>query len=142
DLNADGNADLVALVPGSASVGAALGNGDGTFATPSTSALAGTPYGLAIGDVNADEKPDVAIATSSGIVVRLGNGDGTFASSSPFGTFSMAVAIGEFDGDGKADLAVPGASFVSEGTNLKIYRGNGNGTFAAAASHAVGTVDA
>ena len=50
------------------------------------------------------------------------------------GTDPRGIAIGDFNGDGKPDAAV-----VDRGTNaVSILLGNGDGTFAAAASYAVG----
>jgi flagellin-like hook-associated protein FlgL len=59
-------------------------------------------------------------------------GDGTFGDkSSYFGaTFAMAVAIADFNGDGKADLALANES---DGA-LRIHFGNGDGTFQASTS--------
>ena len=59
----------------------------------------------------------------------LGNGNGTFAAAVnyPAGSSPSGLASGDFDGDGKRDLAVAN----SGGNGVSILRGNGNGTFAA-----------
>jgi hypothetical protein len=59
------------------------------------------------------------------VTVLLGNGDGTFrtAGNFPAGTSAYSLAVGDFNGDGLPDLAVPGAG----GTRLLL--GNGDGTF-------------
>ena len=46
----------------------------------------------------------------------------------------MSVAIGDVNGDGKADLAV--ANYYSH--NVSIILGNGNGTFALAVNYSLG----
>src|SRR5580765_7542630 len=50
------------------------------------------------------------------------------------GSVPVSVAVGDFNGDGKQDLAV--ANFI--GTNV-IFLGNGNGTFQAPKNFAAGT---
>jgi len=66
----------------------------------------------------------------------LGNGDGTFAAALnyPAGQGPIGVAVGDFNGDGLADLAV--ANFLDN--TLGIWLGNGNGTFAAAVNYPTG----
>jgi hypothetical protein len=61
DLNADGNADLIAgtISGASSSLNVLLGNGDGTFAAPSAFAVAGTPLTIDTGDFNGDGVPDL-----------------------------------------------------------------------------------
>ena len=81
DVNGDGKPDL--LVTGESSqhgaVIAFLGNGDGTFSSPSVYASGGQypsyPSSLAVADVNGDGKPDLLIANegSNTIGVLLGN---------------------------------------------------------------------
>jgi FG-GAP-like repeat len=70
--------------------------------------------------------------------VLLGNGDGTFqaARSFPVGLNAFAVAVGDFNGDGKRDLAV--ANFSSN--NVSVLLGNGDGTFQAAQNFATGSL--
>jgi hypothetical protein len=65
---------------------------------------------VAIGDLNADGKLDLAVANfSSGTVsVLLGNGNGTFGAKRDYatGVNPVCVGIGDVNGDGKPDLAV------------------------------------
>ena len=76
-----------------------------------------TARSVAVADVNGDGKPDLLVvnqcstsscANSNGVVgVLLGNGDGTFQTHFDVGTHTSpdAVAIGDFNGDGKLDVA-------------------------------------
>ena len=48
---------------------------------------------------------------------------------------TLSVAVGDFNGDGKADLAV--ANYRS--SNVSVLLGNGNGTFQAAVNYGAGT---
>jgi hypothetical protein len=57
------------------------------------------------------------------------------AASPAAGSSPYSVAVGDFNGDGKADLAVANAASNS----VSVLLGNGNGTFSAAPSPAVGS---
>ena len=61
-------------------------------------------------DVNGDNLPDLITANQAAntFTVLLGNGDGTFGSSLDFvtGNSPSAIAVGDFNGDGKTDLAI------------------------------------
>jgi len=138
DFNGDGIPDLVILGNGILSV--LLGNGDGTF-TAAPSPPADLPGAIAVGDFNEDGIPDLAVVTAfdeGNSEVLLGNGDGTFTQAGgSFGTIdgdyvftSSAIAAGDFNGDGKLDLAVDCARIGDSPCNmLLILAGNGDGTF-------------
>ena len=68
----------------------------------------GNAQSVAMGDLNGDSKPDLAVANTNAntVAVLLGNGDGTFGPRSDYVTGnSFSVAIGDLNGDGKPDLA-------------------------------------
>ncbi len=126
DLNGDGKVDLVVAESTSNGVKILLGNGDGSFMTPS--ALIGTlgaPLSLVLADLNGDGSPDLAatLQGNGGLAILLNDGTGNLKTASqPFAIASTPVGITATDlnGDGLADLAVvlPGVfSTVSiEGT--------------------------
>jgi hypothetical protein len=83
----------------------------------------------------------VAINTSSNtVVILLGQGDGTFsalANSPAAGTSPTALAIGDFNGDGIADMAVANGN---NGNTVTVLLGVGDGTFSTvSATPTVGT---
>jgi len=132
DLNGDGEVDLTGYTYGhSASAFVLLGNGDGSFGPPTT---APGGRGSAFGDLNGDHKLDVIVPSPDGsISVFLNNGDGTFAA--PVGYFAGPpyfspgiglpnnVVVGDFNKDGKMDVAVG-----AQGLGIALLLGNGDGT--------------
>ena len=65
---------------------------------------------MAVGDLNGDGRPDLAVANagSGDVSVLLGNGDGSFQPQQRFaaGIGPASVALGDLNGDGRPDLAV------------------------------------
>jgi MBG domain-containing protein/Big-like domain-containing protein/VCBS repeat protein len=141
DFNGDGKNDIaVADNSGPGSVTILLGDGTGNFTAASGSPfVVSSPSSVAVGDFNHDGAVDLAVTNSSAntISVLLGNGNGSFASAahSPFatGTNPIAIATGDFDGDGKLDLATANLDAKS----LTIFTGDGTGNFAAASNSPV-----
>ena len=134
DFNGDGKIDLAVtsqVLNEQTGVYTVLGNGDGTFQTAPVYKTGTGPQTAAIGDLNGDGIPDVAVASngSSTVSVLLGKGNGTFqpAVNYPAGSGATGVAIADFNGDGKRDLAVAN---VGAGT-VSILLNNGDGTFKA-----------
>ncbi len=140
DFNGDGNRDVVSANGSANSVSVLLGNSDGSFQPRTDMPITGTiASAVAVGDFNQDGKVDLAVAnrcnntacdnTQGSIDIFLGNGNGTFL---PPLNISLAgnpngLMAGDFNRDGKLDLAVTLASRIS----FRILLGNGNGTFQA-----------
>src|ERR1700751_791937 len=128
DFNGDGIPDIVSAPHGGIAI--SLGNGDGTFAAP---LIPNVDSGdginaFGVGDFNGDGITDLLVddEDTGKLTVLLGKGDGTFTvgQSMPFNTQSIAIA--DFNGDGKLDLALAGSAQTT------ILLGNGDGTFTAA----------
>ncbi len=133
DLNGDGKLDLVVGNHGSNNISVFLGNGNGTFqaAVNYSTPAAGTPDSLVITDFNGDGKPDIAVAISginaSSVALLLGNGDGSFQAAIPMPSGfhspgTLRIAAGDFNGDGKFDLA------VTDGATLSVLAGFASGS--------------
>ena len=124
DVNRDGKLDLVSArnTSPNGAVYVFLGNGDGSF-QPGVSYMAGDGPGVvAAADLNADGKLDLVVASgvSSAVSILPGNGDGTFQSPVSFpasfpgsqANASPSLVIGDFNGDGRIDLAVLNTSNI------------------------------
>jgi FG-GAP-like repeat/HYDIN/CFA65/VesB-like, Ig-like domain/Cep192 domain 4 len=130
DLNGDGKLDLAVCVVETAQLAVLLGNGDGTFGTPSFYSTGGSsPQVLAAGDFNGDGFIDIVVTNygSNTVGLLLGNGDGSFraSSTSAVGFEPYFMTVGDFNKDGKLDLI---ASSPIEGY-FSILLGKGDGSF-------------
>jgi FG-GAP-like repeat/Abnormal spindle-like microcephaly-assoc'd, ASPM-SPD-2-Hydin len=91
-----------------------LGNGDGTFRAAVEYGAGSNPKSVAVGDFNGDNKMDLVVTNNAegggtpSVSLLLGKGDGTFQTAVDyrFGVEPEAVAVGDFDRDGKLDVAV------------------------------------
>jgi type II secretory pathway component GspD/PulD (secretin) len=137
DLNLDNFQDLVVANFTDGTLSVFLGDGLGTFGSPSTVTVGKGPTWIATGNFNAKTNTagiiDLAVANQvdNTVSILLGNGDGTFtaAPSSPLvlpsGSSPTSIAVGDFNKDGFADLAVVNMS----ANTVSIFLGNGDGTF-------------
>jgi hypothetical protein len=142
-LTASGFVDIVAANHANNTLSVFLGNGDGTFKTPTTITTGHSPTSIAAADLNGDGKIDLAVTndTDNTVSVFLGNGDGTFRNrvDYPTGNSPVWVSTGDFNGDNALDLAVAnnGAPTTAKtGNTVSILlnqlntAGNPTGTFA------------
>jgi hypothetical protein len=129
DFDGDGVPDLAVANEHNVFVMRGLGNGG--FTVVQVLAQGTNPRALAVQDFNGDGKLDLLILElfpKEGFSVSLGNGDGTFQESAQTfaaGSTPWSVAVGDFDRDGRLDVAVVNAG--SDDVSLLI--GNGDGTF-------------
>jgi hypothetical protein len=154
DFTGDGLLDLAVTNQRGNTVSVLLGNGDGSFQAPRTFAAGLDPQSVAVGDFNGDGKLDLAVAdyaplgVSGTVSVLLGNGDGSFQAARTFaaGIGPRSVAVGDFNADGKLDLAVVGYGeeclngycYPHSDETVRVLLGNGDGSFRPAVSYAAG----
>jgi FG-GAP-like repeat/Abnormal spindle-like microcephaly-assoc'd, ASPM-SPD-2-Hydin/FG-GAP repeat len=134
DFNGDGIQDLAVANDGAGSVTILLGNGDGTFtAAAIPPGTFSGPDAILTADFNGDGRLDLAVLNGGNntVTILLGNGNGTFSvpdvASPTTGSNPLSFVTGDFNGDGKVDLAV--ANYRSN--TVTILLGNGDGSFAA-----------
>lgn len=126
DLTGDGHLDLVVESADSDSVHVLAGDGRGGFGSPAPYFVGSLPYyRVRTGDLDGDNRPDVAIALSREhrVAVLRSSANGLVPmAGSPYtagGNNPLAVAIGDLTGDHRADLAV----IHSAGVSLLLFDG-------------------
>jgi|GEM_PF-435930 len=131
DVDGDGKPDLAVANDGSNTVSVFRNTGTSgsvSFAAEVDFPTGSGPLSVAIGDVDGDGKPDLAVANWSSNTVSVFRNTGTSGSVSfaakvdfPTGGYTRSVAIGDVDGDGKPDLAV-----AADGSNtVSVFRNTG-----------------
>ena len=163
DFNGDGKLDIITSYGFGQQRGAVLlGNGDGTFRElPGQTFSDGKlfPHGvgvypsvIVVADLNGDGKLDAVFGYGDGgtqdgvhndyqmVSVCLGNGDGSFQPAMAIGVGERpsSVALGDFNGDGKPDLAV--ANETSNNVTALINQGSGAFLTAVSAAGLTGPV--
>jgi hypothetical protein len=168
DVNGDGKPDAIVAhncaspttCQNGGVVSVLLGKGDGTF-QPAVIYSTGGQEGIAvaIGDVNGDHKPDLAVVNSCQIFnncgaggsvnVLLGHGDGTFQAPVSYntgGAFASSVSIAYVNGDNQPDLIISNGGCNSACTFdsgvVSVLLGKGDGTFKAAVPYSSGAPEA
>jgi hypothetical protein len=126
DFNNDHNLDL-AVVGGSHGLALLTGRGDGTFNDPvyTETILGGASISLVVGNLNNDGNLDIFVGGNGSSQVLLGDGTGNFTDGQLQGVSGFSVALGDFNADGKLDVAT--TSPFSQ--TMSVLLGNGDGTF-------------
>jgi len=144
DVNGDGKADLVATMADEDATGCqnhtvavleGLGAGKFKKAAYYNTGSTAQELGVYLVDLNGDGHLDIVTANvDSSISVLLNRGSGTYktepliTSLAALETYGTYLAFGDFNGDGKTDIA---ASLVNGSGAVYVLPGQGNGTFGA-----------
>ena len=146
DVTGDGIADIVAGVSNTANTAERVvilkGDGTGNFtAQPGPPKLPGGSrvIAVAIANLDANAIPDIATANllgnSTSILLGLGGGAFNPALTFPAQTNPDSIAIGDFNQDGRSDVAIG-----NEGGSVSVFLGTGTGVSAVALNSAIGGV--
>jgi FG-GAP-like repeat len=133
DFNGDQKTDIAT---GSTGLVTFLDHGDGTFGGAVLSSVSEVRGETVSGDFRNNGRNDLvgvisncngSICSPGSVVVFLGNGDGSFQDGVQYqvGLQPSFLTVGDFNGDGKLDLAVTNSS----SNTISVLLGNGDGTF-------------
>jgi archaellum component FlaF (FlaF/FlaG flagellin family) len=142
DVNGDGKLDVLVVNNGSDDISILLGTGTGTFQPQQRVAVADSPREIAVSELNGDGHLDLAIVHNltgppNQVSILLGTGTGTFQVQPVLAIDSdiRALALGDLNGDGAADLVVTETQSSPPALygGVRILLGTGTGAFQAAA---------
>ncbi len=140
DFNGDGFADFVVANYNDGTLTVFLGNGLGVFAAQAPITVGTQPEGIAVADMNGDGILDLVVTNTGSDTVEVidGRGDGTFPGGASYptgtGTEPAGVVVGDFDGDGRLDIAV--SNYLTG--NVGVFLANQDGGFLQVVTYAVG----
>jgi hypothetical protein len=126
DVNSDSKPDIIVANSGSNTVGVLLNTGNGTFTAQTTysTGSSSSPQGVAVVDVNSDNKPDIIVTNynSANVGVLLNTGNGTFTAQTTYSTGSNSqpwgVAVVDVNSDSKSDIIVANSASNNVGILL------------------------
>jgi len=132
DFTHDGNLTIIALTYDSGNAYLYRNNGQGALTLQGAFAYAPSDGSVdsvsaAVADYNHDGNLDVAVINNGYLHIWLGDGTGSFTAGPTQSVNGTTVTVGDFDGDGKADLLV--ALDHSAISTAYLYYGDGTGHF-------------
>lgn len=137
DLDDDGDLDVVVAGESDSEL-RVFRNDAGVFAdaTPFDTGL--DPYEVQVGDLNADSRPDLAVATreQGAVTVHLQLQDGSFGEGEhyPVGAGPRSLALADLNGDSALDVVTAN----HDEDQVAVMYGDGEGAFSAPAGYTVG----
>ena len=130
DFNGDNIPDIAVSNYGDGNVSIIIGQKDGVFKKTITVKVGRLPIAISVGDFNNDEKLDLAITLRfDKLVILLGIGDGNFKMGEVYNAAGTPayMTVGDFNNDKNLDIAI---AFNGIHVNfIRLFHGNGDGTF-------------
>jgi len=134
DFNGDGKLDIAATSSNDGTVQLFSGVGDGTFLVGNaypTDTTSSYPFGIAVGDFNADGSTDLAIVNyqTQDLAVLLNDKTGNFPTLTtyPLSAQAYEVTAADLNGDGFPELVVP--LYYGSSSGIATFAGSSNGSF-------------
>ena len=130
DVNRDNTPDLIVNSRGEEMFIVLPGNGDGSFRKPIPIKTGKVPLNVILADFNNDKKLDAAVTlTFDQMEIYIGTGDGYFKKGKTYlsGSRSFSGVAEDFNSDDNMDIAL--ATSSSNSSSIRVFLGNGNGTF-------------
>lgn len=139
DFDGDGATDLAYSMPAQKQVVVRRNDGAGAFGTAQLIATNTDPFNLVAATVHAGAAvPDLVASygrtvpgsnETGGFQLLTNDGSGNFAVTGTFAAkvFNASMAVGDFNGDGKLDVATGSES--GDGSDIGVRLGDGNGGF-------------
>jgi len=144
DFNHDNKQDLAAANFANGKVTVLLGDGAGNFGAANNFDGGSLLQAITVADFNGDGHPDIAVTNNdccnpAFVAILLGNGSGSFGAPTKFSTplSPFAIATGDFNADGNADVAT--ANVQQTSSNVAVLLGNGAGALGAPTTFNVGS---
>ena len=151
DFNHDGNRDLVEADWYNTRI--ILGDGAGNLSVLTNMSgdnnFSVYPAAVAVGDLNGDDKADIAVANTGnpsgrGVTVGFGRGDGFFGAPTNCALPSTPgdIVLGDLNGDGRLEAAVSLHSYYTANSNgVCVLTNKGDGTLAASQYYGASSQD-
>ena len=130
DFNRDGVPDIAVNARGEEMFLVFLGKGNRKFRKPLRTRTGKVPLSIVLGDYNEDGNLDIAVTlTFSKMELYLGTGSGRFNKGETYltGSRSFSGTTEDFNSDGHLDIALAASS--SGASSIRLFIGNGDGTF-------------
>jgi len=136
DLNGDRRTDIATVSRLAPEVRILHGDGEGGVGVPVSHPTGPHPHTIVAADVDHDRRPDLVIGHAEGLTIYLArDGDRPTPHHVATGHAVRAIAVGDVDRDGVADLLVLDAA----SDHLAVWRGTGTGEFTLSSRCVAGT---
>jgi hypothetical protein len=131
DINGDDNSDVMTINRETGQVFIFLNKGNGALSDPASIEIGGYLTSIAVGDLNGDGKPDLAVAGEVGFVTFNNDGTGSFTQGHVGHGIGgegadTRIGIADLNGDGRNDLVIASNGGL---TGLAVALNLGDGTF-------------